>query len=117
MKKFAIIIIVTAVCLTVSGQQITQLNNRYRSYDELEKKQDSNSSYADNGQDRNSGSLQKYDPLTGKIMVISNDMPSDENDPNRINQQNVEENKSISLLKTLLMQENIDEGIFNNSIK
>ena len=31
------------------------------------------------------GSLQKYNPYTNKITVISNDMPSDVNDPNRLN--------------------------------
>lgn len=31
------------------------------------------------------GSLQKYDNSSGKIRVLSNDMPSDKNDPNRLN--------------------------------
>ena len=39
MKKFFFIIIATAFCLSISGQQINQSNNRYRSYDVLEKKQ------------------------------------------------------------------------------
>lgn len=39
MKKLLFIIIATAFCLTISGQQINQSNNRYRSYDVLEKKQ------------------------------------------------------------------------------
>ena len=39
MKKLLLIIIAMAVCLTISGQQINQSNNRYRSYDVLEKKQ------------------------------------------------------------------------------
>ena len=39
MKKFQFLIIAMAVCLTMSGQQINQSNNRYRSYDVLEKKQ------------------------------------------------------------------------------
>ena len=39
MKKLLFIIIAIAVCLTMSGQQIDQSNNRYRSYDVLEKKQ------------------------------------------------------------------------------
>ena len=34
------------------------------------------------------GSLQKYNPYTNKITVISNDMPSDVNDPNRLNKNN-----------------------------
>ena len=32
-------IIAMAVCTTIHGQQINQSNNRYRSYDVLEKKQ------------------------------------------------------------------------------
>ena len=38
MKKLLFIIIAMAVCTTMSGQQINQSNNRYRSYDVLEKK-------------------------------------------------------------------------------
>ncbi len=39
MKKLLFVIIAVAVCTTMSGQQINQSNNRYRSYDVLEKKQ------------------------------------------------------------------------------
>ena len=39
MKKEIIIIISSALCLTISGQQISQSNNRYRENDALEKKQ------------------------------------------------------------------------------
>lgn len=39
MKKLLFIIITMAVCLTISGQQISQSNNRYRGNDVLEKKQ------------------------------------------------------------------------------
>ena len=39
MKKLQFTIIAMAVCTTVHGQQINQSNNRYRSYDVLEKKQ------------------------------------------------------------------------------
>ena len=38
MKKLLFIIIAIAVCTTLNGQQIDQSNNRYRSYDVLEKK-------------------------------------------------------------------------------
>lgn len=38
MKKLFFLIIAMAVYLTISGQQINQSNNRYRSYDVLEKK-------------------------------------------------------------------------------
>ena len=38
MKKLFFIIITIAVCTTLYSQQINQLNNRYRSYDVLEKK-------------------------------------------------------------------------------
>ena len=39
MKKLLFIIIAMAVYTTIRGQQINQSNNRYRSYDVLEKKQ------------------------------------------------------------------------------
>ena len=39
MKKFLFIIIAMAVYTTIRGQQIKQSDNRYRSYDVLEKKQ------------------------------------------------------------------------------
>jgi len=39
MKKELLSIITMAVCLTISGQQINQSNNRYRGSDMLEKKQ------------------------------------------------------------------------------
>ena len=39
MRKVALSIILLVVCATISGQQINQSNNRYRSYDVLEKKQ------------------------------------------------------------------------------
>ncbi len=39
MKKLLFIIIAMAVCTNIRGQQINQSNNRYRSYDVLEKKQ------------------------------------------------------------------------------
>ena len=39
MKKLQFMIIAMAVCTTIHGQQINQSNNRYRSYDVLEKKQ------------------------------------------------------------------------------
>jgi hypothetical protein len=39
MNKITISIILLVVCLTISGQQISQSNNRYRRNDLLEKKQ------------------------------------------------------------------------------
>ena len=39
MKKLLFIIIAIAVYTNIRGQQINQSNNRYRSYDVLEKKQ------------------------------------------------------------------------------
>ena len=39
MKKISFLIILFAVCITTSGQQINQTNNRYRGNDVLEKKQ------------------------------------------------------------------------------
>lgn len=44
-----------------------------------------------------SGSLQKYDPATGKISTIDTQMPSDPQDPNKLNQNNagVEKNPAV----------------------
>ena len=44
-----------------------------------------------------SGSLQKYDPATGKISTIDTQMPSDPQDPNKLNQNNagVEKNPVV----------------------
>ena len=47
------------------------------------------------------GSLQKYDPQTGKIKVLSNDMPSDSNDPDRLNENNI---NYISIEKTIVQK-------------
>jgi len=43
------------------------------------------------------GSLQKYDPATGKISTIDTQMPSDQQDPNKLNQNNagVEKNPVV----------------------
>ncbi len=49
MKKLQFTIIAMVVCLTMSGQQIDQSNNRYRSYDVLEKKQVSVKGFDMNG--------------------------------------------------------------------
>jgi hypothetical protein len=38
------------------------------------------------------GSLQKYDPKNNKISIISNDMPSDSNDPEALNSNYVSPN-------------------------
>ena len=57
------------------------------------------------------GSMQKYDPSTGKISTISTQMPSDKNDPGRLNKNdaNVEKNpvdiaKPVELYKPLPSQ-------------
>lgn len=55
------------------------------------------------------GSLQKYNHKTGEITVISNDMPSDPNDPNRLNNRtssNDESNTDIlKILRTIMYQQ------------
>ena len=43
-----------------------------------------------------SGSLQKYNPMTGIISIISNRMPSDFNDPDRVNNKAVIYGKAYS---------------------
>ena len=47
------------------------------------------------------GSLQKYDPQTRKIKVLSDDMPSDSNDPDRLNENNI---NYISIEKTIVQK-------------
>ena len=47
------------------------------------------------------GSLQKYDPQTGKIKALSNHMPSDSNDPDRLNENNI---NYISIEKTIVQK-------------
>ena len=47
------------------------------------------------------GSLQKYDSQTGKIKVLSDDMPSDSNDPDRLNENNI---NYISIEKTIVQK-------------
>ena len=42
------------------------------------------------------GSLQQYNPRTGQIRIISNDMPSDHRDPDRLNTVGNEETKSFN---------------------
>ena len=42
------------------------------------------------------GSLQQYNPRTGQIRIISNDMPSDHRDPDRLNTVGTEETKPFN---------------------
>ena len=64
-----------------------------------------------------SGSLQKYNPKTGRITVISNEMPSDIKDPYRQNVIDVEEHMPVSTIDLIRMQDNINLGILYNRIK
>ena len=57
------------------------------------------------------GSLQKYDPQTRKIKVLSNDMPSDSNDSDRLNENNI---NYISIEKTIVQK--IDVNNFSYQI-
>ena len=50
------------------------------------------------------GSLQKYDPQTGIITVISSNMPSDPFSPNRLNQSEPNISHDASLIKSILYQ-------------
>ena len=54
------------------------------------------------------GSLQKYDYISGKIKVISINMPSDRNDPNRLNerQSEIEEDK-LTISQILEIMRNV----------
>ena len=54
------------------------------------------------------GTLQKYNYKTGKIKVLSHDMPSDKNDPDRVNTvQSDFETKPLSTLDILEINKNI----------
>ena len=63
------------------------------------------------------GSLQKYSPSTGIISILSNEMPSDYNDPNRMNLIDVKERHPASTIDILRYQQNINKGILNSKIK
>ena len=63
------------------------------------------------------GSLQKYSPSTGRISVLSNKMPSDYNDPDRMNLIDVNERHPTSAIDLLRYQQNINKGILNSIIK
>ena len=63
------------------------------------------------------GSLQKYNCSTGVISVLSNDMPSDVNDPDRLNLIDIRERHSVSASDLLRYQENINKGILNSIMK
>ena len=63
------------------------------------------------------GSLQKYSPSTGKISVLSNEMPSDHNDPDRMNLIDIRERHPTSAIDLLRCQQNINKGILNSKIK
>lgn len=63
------------------------------------------------------GSLQKYSPSTGIISVLSNEMPSDCNDPDRMNLIDVKERHPAYTIDLLRCQQNINTGILNNKIK
>ena len=57
------------------------------------------------------GALLKYDYKTGEIIVVSNDMPSDPNDPNRLNNRISSDNEPdsdwdiLNLLRTIIYQQ------------
>ena len=62
MKKFLFIIIAMAVYTTIRGQQINQSDNRYRSYDVLEKKQVTVKGFDMNGSENR--------PLTHQYLIF-----------------------------------------------
>ena len=57
------------------------------------------------------GSFQKYNPKTGKISVISNDMPSDPKDPNRLNNIDPVDNNPTDIKHLMIMKENLNQLI------
>ena len=59
------------------------------------------------------GSLQKYEPDNGTITVINNNMPSDINDPSRLNAIGIEEKHPISIVDVLRMQDKLLEFNIN----
>ena len=63
------------------------------------------------------GAVQKYDAKTGKISIISNDMPSDPNDPNRLHNIDPVENNPTDIKHLMIMKENLNQLILNNITK
>lgn len=57
------------------------------------------------------GSLQKYNPHTGKIEVLSNELPSDPNDPDHIN----ENNTVIIISNTDKEKKEESKDLYNNN--
>ena len=55
------------------------------------------------------GSLQKYDPQTRKIKVLCDDMPSDNNDPDRLNENNI---NYISIEKTIVQKIDVNNFLY-----
>lgn len=63
------------------------------------------------------GSLQEYNPHTGKISIISNDMPSDPKDPTRLNLVTPIERHPNTISDIIRMNNNIRELLLNRTIK
>lgn len=57
------------------------------------------------------GTLQKYDPIIGRISTISSNLPSDPMDPDRKNSISVNENRPFNLVDFASMQDRINKGI------
>ena len=53
------------------------------------------------------GSLQKYNPNKNDISIISNNMPSDPNDPSRMNNISIEEKNAYSMEEYMKMINNV----------
>lgn len=62
------------------------------------------------------GTLSMYNPSTGKVGILSNDMPSDIYDPDRMSNIGVVETERSNWLDVKKMQNNINEGILLNII-
>ncbi|WP_036879377.1 hypothetical protein [Xylanibacter oryzae] len=62
------------------------------------------------------GSLQKYNPETGKTVVVNNNMPSDVKDPTRKNKVSSSETKKYDLKDEIEWQRRIDQEAANERI-
>ena len=63
------------------------------------------------------GSLQKYDPKTGIIIIINNKMPNDSKDPTRKNDVSTEETKNIKAKDFFVWQIKINQEATNERIR
>jgi len=100
-----------------SGLRTTE-NNNYRLLSKTERIKQKGNNDIGNANRRKldsylvtpNGSLQKYEPNSNKITIVSNDMPSDKNDPSRLNLKDSQERNPYTMEDFLRM---INKVFFN----